>query len=455
MNANKYVFGENLKLYSNSGLCNNAISDMFNGFTFRSCKLIQAPIESMAAYTDKSLLPTLPKEKSYRVTVSENGIGIVAKDYKSLARAFIALISKIEQNTYENGNYTFKINTCDFCDSYSHEIRMIHFCVFPETKLSYLHRLIRLAALCQYTHICIEFWGMLEFDFCKAMSWENAYTKAQIKPIIGEIYELGAEPVPMLNSLGHASYCRVSSGKHVVLDRFPEYAHLFTPDGWAYNISNPETLEFLKNARAELNELFEKPQYFHLGCDESYQKSKEYYKGSYNFIKKLCTSVLENGQTPIIWGDSLLYKGQYDAKEYCCFALNKEIADFGLSVIPKETVIADWQYDVASKTVLSSQFLTEKGFKVLGSPWYKESNMDAYMATDGLYGIMVTTWHTLGAALPSIVSHAAKMGAVLPDFCGKSQLQAEAAALMRRAGEGVEADYGTYGFVSKQAELFV
>ena len=93
------------------------------------------------------------------------------------------------------------------------------------THLFSLKRLIRIAEVSQYTHVVIEFWGMLKYDCLKELSWENAYTKEQILPIINEARELGLEPVPMFNMLGHASACRICGGKHVVLNPV-SYTHL-------------------------------------------------------------------------------------------------------------------------------------------------------------------------------------------------------------------------------------
>lgn len=151
---------------------------------------------------------------------------------------------------------------------------MIHICVFPENDLYFIKKLIRLAVLCQYTHIVIEFWGMLRYDRLKELAWPHAFTKAEAGELIRECRELGMEPVPMFNHLGHATGSRLCYGKHVVLDQNAKLEHLFTPDGWAWNIGSSEVAELLRGIRIELYELFGPGEYCHIGCDEAYYISR-------------------------------------------------------------------------------------------------------------------------------------------------------------------------------------
>jgi hypothetical protein len=132
---------------------------------------------------------------------------------------------------------------------------MIHICVFPENDLYFIKKLIRLSALCQYTHIVIEFWGMLQYDCLKELAWPHAFTKAQAQELIDECRELGIEPIPMFNMFGHATGSRECYGKHVVLDQNPTLQYLFTPDGWGWDITSEEVFALLKQVRQELYDL--------------------------------------------------------------------------------------------------------------------------------------------------------------------------------------------------------
>jgi hypothetical protein len=164
---------------------------------------------------------------------------------------FMAMLMKIE---YTDG--ALYIAYAEEESRYIIKNRMIHICVFPENDLYFIKKLIRLSALCQYTHIVIEFWGMLKYDCLDELSWSHAFTKDEARELITECRDLGIEPVPMFNQLGHATASRLCYGKHVVLDRNPSLQHLFTPDGWAWDIESEEVWLLLKKVRAELYEVF-------------------------------------------------------------------------------------------------------------------------------------------------------------------------------------------------------
>lgn len=58
----------------------------------------------------------------------------------------------------------------------------------------------------KYTHVVLEFWGMLQYDALPEMAWpEKSFSKDQIKPLIQAAHSYGMEVIPMLNHLGHAT----------------------------------------------------------------------------------------------------------------------------------------------------------------------------------------------------------------------------------------------------------
>ena len=214
-------------------------------------------------------IPVLEEDLEYAIFVNEKGCAVVGRDISGLMRGYFDLLMKLKPH---EGKYIL----CHTCrqSNYLLKNRMIHICVFPENDLYFIKKLIRLAALCQYTHIVIEFWGMLRYDRLKELAWPHAFTKAEAGELIRECRELGMEPVPMFNHLGHATGSRLCYGKHVVLDQNAELEHLFTPDGWAWNIGSSEVAELLRGIRNELFEVFGTGEYCHIGCDEAYYISR-------------------------------------------------------------------------------------------------------------------------------------------------------------------------------------
>lgn len=388
---------------------NKTIQKLWNGFTLTMGTLEITPCEDFVFRVGETALPALPADSEYALRVDENGIAIAARDYGGLVRGFMTLLMRIE---YQNKR--FFIRPVETQSQYTVQNRMIHICVFPENDLYFIKKLIRLSALCQYTHIVIEFWGMLQYDCLKELAWPHAFTKAQAKELIAECRELGITPIPMFNMFGHATASRVRYGKHVVLDQNPTLQHLFTPDGWAWDVTSEEVYKLLRQVRQELYALFGDTEYFHIGCDEAYyyMHCDELRKQVPDFLRRLTLDVVKEGRRPMLWMDMILEKEAYPSGYYA-FAKTGE-GQVLLDALAKESVMVDWQYNVNQAPVASSVYLKDKGHDLIVAPWLTSANYIACVDTvkeHNLYGVMLTTWHTLQEYMSGILGCAKKCGA--------------------------------------------
>lgn len=252
----------------------------------------------------------------YEINVVENRIDISYTDEIGLIHAFSTILQSI--GAYCRSTDDFSIECFSVKDTPSLEMRGVHLCVFPETSLLYLRKLIMLCGLYKISHIVIEFWGMFKFNCLKELSWQNAYTKNDLAPLIADGNALGIEFIPMFNHLGHATQSRFKAGKHVVLDQNPIYEELFEPGGWTWKITNPDTISLLSEIRKEMVGAFGKGEYFHIGCDEAYifdSRANAYDKDENdNFVRYLnntLAAVEDLGRKPIMWGDMFLDKTRF------------------------------------------------------------------------------------------------------------------------------------------------
>ena len=215
--------------------------------------------------------PALAPGDEYALTVTESGAFVRGESAVGLLHGLFTLVQLVVPIRLE-GEADYAMPAVRIHDRPAiRGMRAIHLCVFPETTLLLLEKAIRLAGMMKFTHVVLEFWGMLRYDTLPELAWpRHAYSKEQIRPLVRLIQDLGMEVIPMLNHLGHAAQCRSCYGKHVVLDQNPARALLFEPDGWTWCISNPETRRVLRGLRQELIDLCGSGKYFHLGCDESY-----------------------------------------------------------------------------------------------------------------------------------------------------------------------------------------
>lgn len=429
---NYLLLDSKISVVADQKMNNETVKKLWNSFCLTLGEIHFEKGENFTFRLGSTPLPTLQAGKEYVLTVDEKGAAIVGKDYGGLLRGFISLLMKIEQE-----GTAFKIRTITEESDYKIANRMLHICVFPENNLYFIKKLIRLAALCQYTHIVIEFWGMLQYDCLKELAWPNAFSKNQAKELIKECRELGLEPIPMFNQLGHATACRVKYGKHVVLDQNPTLARLFTPDGWAWNIHSDEVRTLLKKIRNELYELFGEGEYMHVGCDEAYYYTRcdeERHKLP-AFLKELTDEVVEEGRRPMVWMDMMLERDRYNQKVRAYATCPADEVEIMQNALNPATVMVDWQYDMKEVPIEPLLSLKDNIRDAMGAPWYEKENYNAYVDTiveHNMFGIMMTTWHTLSEQIFSILGCAKKCGAVTFPWSEFSGVREETATLLRR-----------------------
>ena len=165
-----FKFGKTIEATTDTQLHNLTFKKLWNSFCFTKSEIVLKKGAKNTFVIGNIALPILKDNKEYALSVTENGIAVVGADYNSLMRGIASLLMKIDYICLESENPEFKIRTIEETSNYHIKNRMIHICVFPETDLYFVKKLIRLAAICQYTHIVLEFWGMLKYDCLKELA---------------------------------------------------------------------------------------------------------------------------------------------------------------------------------------------------------------------------------------------------------------------------------------------
>ena len=457
MNTTYYSFSSQLDAVGAPCLDTDAVQTLWRGFTYGCGTLHLTPVDQPIFRVGQIQPPVLPEGKEYAFCVTPEGMAVTGQNEAALIRGVMALMLNIVPLCLDQGSEHFQIACAEGTDRFTLKTRMIHFCVFPETTLFALQRLLRLAAVLQYTHVVIEFWGMLKYDCLPELSWQQAYTKQQIAPLLDEARSLGMEIIPMFNMLGHASASRGSSGKHVVLDQNPRLQALFSIDGWSWNIASPKVWELMRCVRSELYALCGAGSYFHMGCDEDYHRNDPAHTAQIpRYLKQTACEILAEGRRPILWGDMMLaHDACGTAAPYYCNSACAENAEAILDALPKECIIADWQYEITKAPWITSQYLKNKGFDVICAPWFDRANCTSCLDTalqEQLFGVMLTTWHTLNQKLHSLPAFAYACGAEKGVLHGTSDINAELAALLRRLTPE-QKRYEDCGWMEKQISV--
>lgn len=394
----------------------------------------------------------------YAINVEKTGITLNAKDEKSLLCGFMTLLDHLKA-TDERGELEMKAECVEIKEKALIQNRMIHFCIFPETKLWELQKFLRFCAALKFTHVIIEFWGMLQFDCMKELGWKFAYTKDEVRPIINEARELGLEIIPMFNHWGHAPLARQMQGKHVVLDQNLSLVSYFSENGWCWAIEKEKVRKLFRAVRDELIELCGEGEYFHIGCDEAdgFEYTKEKIDFICDYLNEVSDELNKMGRRAIAWGDMFIHphESYTTGNHYIWHAPSTEIEKYMLERLSKKILIADWQYDVKVAPVETSVTLKDAGFDTLVCPW-DESFETVKACVDtakhyNIFGIMHTTWHTLSRGIHQIPMVA--IGAYEELDTKKGNPYLHAAYVMRRV-YNTNGDYEKTGWGKKQIDDF-
>ena len=451
-----FIIEREVRATAHTSVDTDIIKEFWRGFSYTSSAISFEVTEELVFEIGKAKIPSLDGNE-YAINVEKNGVSVVGENEKALLRGVMTLLDKFAPVEI-GGESRAEIPSFELAENPLIKTRMVHFCIFPETTFFELQRFVRFCGALKFTHIILEFWGMLKYDCMKELAWEMAFSKEEIVPIIREAKELGMEIIPMFNQWGHASAGRVALGKHVVLDQNPTLQSYFSEDGWCWDISKAKVRELLRKIRRELIDLCGEGEYFHIGCDEAYafDFTEENMDSICGFINEIAAEMKEEGRRVIIWGDMFLYRyAHYEPKnKYDCNAPSPEVEEGLLRRVSRDVIIADWQYEAPVYPIETSAVFKKAGFDTLVCPWDRgDAQMRAVISTikeSELMGVIHTTWHTLRVGYPYVVM-AAKGGYEDVSTCSRALMRTPTAALLRKVMPS-DGDYEKSGWARLQLE---
>lgn len=360
----------------------------------------------LAVQADASL--TIPKDGYRFACAAGSGLAIAAADEGGLLNALKTLrqVAEPERGTEKLSAYFLPEMAVE--DAPAMPFRGMHICWFPENDEAFIEKCIRMAAYYKFNYVVLEPWAVFDYKTHPEFSWAEKRVKAKtIHRLVRLAREQGLTLVPQLNLFGHAPEARHISGKHPVLDFHPELQPLFEPDGWTWCLSNPATRKILTDLTLELYEAFERPPYFHIGCDEAYSmatclscRKADYASLLKDHLLYFRSLFAERGARVMMWHDMLVVAGDPRWKGYVAMGSAKIGTEALLDALPRDIVICDWQYYTVPKGSEvpwpTMQYFREKGFPVLACPWKdtEGTKSQAKLVREaGLAGMLCTTWN--------------------------------------------------------------
>ena len=454
LTGGEYLLPGAVQAVAHPCLCKPLMAELWHNFSYRASDL-EACEGKALSFTVGNTKPLPLDGYAYSIRVDEGGVCLCAENERELVHGYMALIERIKAVDESR----VVLECCELRDRDWIANKMVHYCIFPETELWELERFVRFCGALRYTHIVLEFWGMLKYACMKELSWEHGFTKDQIRPIIQTARDMGMEVIPMFNHWGHAAGSRSIHGKHVVLDQNPALQSYFTEDGWCWNIHSQKVRALLGKIRAELIELCGESLYFHIGCDEAYgfELTEKNMSVLCDFINEVEKDLFAQGRRTILWGDMFLYKKpEYNPENrYSCHAESAETAAFLMAHLDRRLIIADWQYHSPCAPVETAREFTQAGFECLLCPYDDGGpQVNAVLETvraQGLLGVMHTTWHTLSRGMPYVMQ-TAYGGLEKTDSYSFHFVCVRSAALLRRVAP-VNGSYRQAGWSKKQIDV--
>jgi len=265
-------------------------------------------------------------------------------------------------------------------------------------------RHLREAASCGYNAVLWEVEDKIRWETCPECVRPEAFSKAEFREILAEADRLGLEPIPLLQTFGHAEYV-LEQERYRCLRESPENPVL-------YCVSKPEVRDFLARFLNEYLDLFgRKVRYFHLGGDEargfgtcavcSKRDPVDLYV---EHLQAMASVLRSKGVRPCIWCDMML-TGSSDPSQ-----IRARVKRF-----PNDVVAWYWDYyyghtgSNASLWANRLDYLTDVGLDVILAPaaascgdspflplYRRHSANVAAMAdlarTRKLAGLCVTSW---------------------------------------------------------------
>jgi hypothetical protein len=217
----------------------------------------------------------------------------------------------------------------------------------------YLKKELKRLADLGYDTIIWEVENNIKWETCSECVSPDAFSKAEFKEILAYSRQLGLEPIPLLQTIGHCEYV-LKHARYKPLAEVPDRIDQYCPQ-------NPAVAPFLRKWIDEYLEVFGQVKYFHLGADEAYTLGEcprcRAYAAAHSLsalyidhMNALSQPLIAKGIRPVIWGDMLLHHPE------------------ALDSLSKRVVIYDWLY---------TRYLGSGGVWVWGQGTRSKDELDA------------------------------------------------------------------------------
>lgn len=317
-----------------------------------------------------------PGDQGYVLRVTENYVIVSGSDPIGTYYG----VQSLKQLLRINSDFSLVAKGAEIYDKPQFNYRCIHLLADKDSIWFHTRLIDRVLSRYKINHILYEVEQGIQWDSVPEINQPMAISKAEFKKVLQDAKDHFITVTPLVQTLGHLEFAfRDKKNMEFVEDSAIPYA---------YCPMNPKSYEFAFKMLDEAIQVFDHPEYLHIGHDEFEMEGKfpvhedckkigvvDLY---YMDTLKLYEHLKQKGVKTMMWGDIFL-KEKFRTK---------------IETLPKDIVIADWHYD--PRTVYPSiNFYQEHGFKTIGCTWYIPRNIEGFSqfcAKKNSYGMMQTTW---------------------------------------------------------------
>lgn len=330
-----------------------------------------------------SITKKQPGEQGYILRVTADYIIVSGSDpigtYYGV-QSLKQLLRVMPAGATETDSFILVAKAAEIYDKPQFKYRAVHLLVDKDSSWFHKWLIERVLARYKFNHIVYECEAGTRWKSRPEVAHKDGIEPDELKKVLAVAKDHFITVTPLVQSLGHCEWIfRYGVNMDFVEDSATPYA---------YCPLNPKSYEFIFAILDEAIDLFNKPEYLHIGHDEFdmlgefpvHEECKKVGKVDlfYQDTLKLYNYLKQKGVKTIMWSDVLL-RDEFKKK---------------IDVLPKDIMIADWHYAPVSDYP-SIDFFIQQGFKTVGCTWFLPTNIEKfsqYGAKKNIYGMMQTTW---------------------------------------------------------------
>jgi len=272
------------------------------------------------------------------------------------------------------------IKGADVWDKPAFKVRMVHFFIDRDSPTIHKKMIEKIFARYKYNQLLIEAEHGVAWKSHPEIVSKAALDPAEVTALVKFAKKHYFKVTPLVQTMGHGAWMfRYKNNLDFAED--PTRPDVYCP-------LNPKSYKFVFDVMDEAYEIFDHPEYIHIGHDEH---------DNYNPfpVHPECKAV---GDERLYYMDTIQIYHHLKSKGIKCMMWTDELEGKSfhpyLDALPRDIIMCTWNYrDMAE--FRSVEFLQKKGFPVLGCTWSRPANIvnfSKWAENQKALGMMYTTW---------------------------------------------------------------